>query len=298
MGGDGLMPTRHIPSGQGFFVSMDDAAPSTVVSGTIRTTDVVFNNSMRVTGNNSQFFRNLNTDENNKIWVNLTSDNGVLNQMLVAYVNGASNDDDGMYFDVQRNLSNVTNSVIYSLIETSSDKKFAIQAKDPNSLSLDEVIPFGFNTSIDEPTLYSISIYEIEGDFMNENTVYLKDKFLSIIHELSASVYTFTSETGEFNNRFEIVFRTDALSVDDNQVDANDLTITELANGDVEIKVSKKLTISNVAIIDILGRQIYNLSGTSSREVYNLSNLSKAAYIAKITLSNGQVISKKAIKQH
>ncbi len=298
MGGDGLMPTRHIPSGQGFFVSMDDGAASSIVSGTIKTTDVVFNNSMRVTGNNNQFFRNTIINEDNKLWVNLTSDNGVLNQMLVAYVDGATNNDDGMYFDAQRNLSIGTNSAIYSLIATSLDKKFAIQGKDPNSLSLDEVLPFGFNTSIDEPTLYTISIYGTEGEFMNENTVYLKDKLLNITHELSATDYTFTSERGEYNNRFEIVFRADALSIDEHQVDANDVTVTELANGAVEIKVDKKLSISNVAILDILGRQIYDLSGTRSREIYNLSNLSKAAYIAKITLSNGQVISKKAIKQH
>ncbi|MCT4629744.1 T9SS sorting signal type C domain-containing protein, partial [Winogradskyella sp.] len=66
---------------------------------------------------------------------------------------------------------------------------------------------------------------------------------------------------------------------------------------DVKIKITEPHTIEKVEILDILGRQIYNLKGNNSVETYNLSKLSKAAYIAKVTLSNGQVISKKAIKQ-
>ena len=102
---------------------------------------------------------------------------------------------------------------------------------------------------------------------------------------------------GEFNDRFEIVFTPTALSVDDNFAEVNDLTITELPNGEVQFRVGKKLQISNVIILDVLGRQVYNLQGSNSIEVYNLSQLSTAAYIAKVKLSNGQVISKKAIKQ-
>jgi len=56
--------------------------------------------------------------------------------------------------------------------------------------------------------------------------------------------------------------------------------------------------IFNVEVLDILGRQIYNLQGSNSNEVYDLSILSNTAYIAKVTLSNGQVITKKAVKLH
>ncbi len=55
-GGDGLIPTGFIPSGQGFFVSFSQSRPTS--TGT-----VIFNNAMRVKGatNNSQFFKNTNT---------------------------------------------------------------------------------------------------------------------------------------------------------------------------------------------------------------------------------------------
>ncbi|WP_282030331.1 lamin tail domain-containing protein [Winogradskyella eximia] len=297
-GGDMVLPTRHIPSGQGFFVSMDDGAASSVVSGNVRTTNVVFNNSMRVTGNNNQFFRSATDTEPNKIWLNLTSDNGIFNQTLVAYVDGATNNDDGTYYDAQKNLSAETNSVLYSIITDSESKKFAIQGKDPNSLTLGEIIPIGFYTAIDQPTIYSFSIAQLEGEFMNGNTIYLRDKLLNVDHNLSNNPYAFTSETGEYNSRFEIVFTPMTLSIKDNQISANDVTIVELTNGNVEFKLnSSQNTITNVEILDMLGRRVYNLKGNSASEVYNLSQLSKSAYIAKITLSNGQVISKKAIKQ-
>ncbi|MGK0430261.1 MAG: hypothetical protein ACJARX_001937 [Psychroserpens sp.] len=296
-GGDGLVPTRHIPSGQGFFVSMNNASTSTLVSGTIRTTDVIFNNSMRVTGNNNQFFRTSNSAVFNKLRLNLTSDNGIFSQMLVGYVDGATDDDDGMYYDATRNLASNASSLIYSLIDATNDKKFAIQGKDTNSLALDEVIPLGFYTSIDEATLYKISIADLEGDFMNDNTVYIKDNLMNIIHDLNLNDYTFTSETGEFNNRFEIVFQPEALSLLDNVLSTNDVSIVELSNGDVNISVGKNKTITSVDILDILGRTIYRLRGQNSTETYNLSQLSKATYMARITLSNGQVITKKAVKQ-
>ena len=296
-GGDGLVPTRHIPSGQGFFVSMDNASTSTLVSGTIRTTNVIFNNSMRVTGNNNQFFRTSNTTVFNKLRLNLTSGNGIFSQILVGYVAGATANDDGMYYDATRNLASNASSLIYSLIETSSDKKFAIQGKDTNSLTLDEVIPLGFYTSIDEATLYKFSIGQLEGDFMNNNTVYLRDYIMNITHDLSLNDYTFTSETGEFNDRFEIVFQPEALSVNENVLDPNDVTIVELGNGDVKFSVGKNIIIDTVEILDVLGRTIYKLRGQNSTETYNLSQLSQATYIARITLSNGQTFTNKAVKR-
>lgn len=120
---------------------------------------------------------------------------------------------------------------------------------------------------------------------------------LNTLHNLKDSDYNFTSEAGRFDNRFEIVFTPTTLSVDDKLLDPNDLSIVELQNGDVQIKVSSNHTIDKVEIIDMTGRRIYTLKGSKAIEVYDLSNLSKATYIAKVKLSNGQVISKKAIKQ-
>ncbi|BAO75774.1 lamin tail domain-containing protein [Winogradskyella sp. PG-2] len=296
-GGD-TTPNGFIPSGQGFFISMSDTSPAYDGNPTIKSADIIFNNAMRSTGNNNLFFRNDPVaNQNNKIWLNLESDNGVFNEILIGYTENASNEYDGMYYDAPRNGSTDVNSNIYTTIGN-NEKQFAIQGKNINSLTLDEVIPLGFYTSINEATIYTLSIAQLEGEFMTSNPIYVIDNLSNTIHELSTSDYTFTSETGKFDNRFEIVFTPDALSIKDNLIDASDLTIIELTDGDVKVKVNSDLTIVNVDIIDVTGRLIYKLEGNSSTEIYNLSQLSKAAYIAKVTLSNGQIISKKAMKQH
>ncbi|MCB0434133.1 MAG: hypothetical protein KDD18_14490, partial [Mangrovimonas sp.] len=92
------------------------------------------------------------------------------------------------------------------------------------SLNLDEVIPLGFSTTINVPTTYTLSIAQLEGDFLTTNTIYLKDNLLNLYHNLSASDYSFTSEAGEFNARFEIVFQDNSLSVDTPLLPSDGLT--------------------------------------------------------------------------
>ncbi|WP_417197491.1 GEVED domain-containing protein [Bizionia sp.] len=298
-GGDGVMPSRFIPSGQGFFITLSNAATVSTVSGDIKTADVIFQNSMRVTGNNNQFFRNTNENQNEKLWLNFTSDMGVFNQILIGYVEGATNGNDDMYFDAPKNLSSDSYVYFYSLIEEELEAdKVAIQGKAPESLNMDEIIPLGFSTTVNQATIYTISIAQIEGDFLSTHTIYLKDKLLNVIHNLSNTNYNFTSTVGEFNDRFEIVFRDSALSVDDYVISNTNLSIIELMDNNVKFSIgSNQATIKSVEIIDMLGRTLYRFKGSTNTETYNLSNLSSATYIAKVTLSNNQVLVKKAVKK-
>lgn len=302
-GGDGLVPNNFIPSGQGFFVSMDNNAAASyfsdgdpLIPGNIVSANVVFNNSMRVTGNNNLFFRASKKSEANKLWLNLTSDNGVFNQILVGYVKGASNNNDGMYYDAPKNISSDASAILYSTIENEA-KKFAIQGKDLNSINKDEVINIGYSTSINVPTIYTLSIAQFEGDFLNTNVVYLKDNFLNKLHDLKVSDYNFTSEVGEFNDRFEILFKEEALSIS-SEIDKNTLSIIEHNNGDVQFKLNALNKINNIKIIDFQGRILYDFEVNSKDETLKLSNLSQAPYIAKVTLNNSYVITKKAIKKY
>ena len=288
-GASTIIPESFIPSGQGFFV--------------VGTSNglVNFTNSMRIAdaSSNNQFFRaSESTEEPNKIWVNLTTDNGIFNQALIAYVDGATNSFDSYAYDAPRNLSSGTAAIIYTKIPEIDNKKFAIQGKAPSSLTLDEVIPLGFYTAIDVPTLYTLSIAQLEGDFMNNTTIYLKDNFLNTIHNLSTSAYSFTSETGEFNARFEILFMEETLATVRQDIDTKELSIIELSDGRVRFSVGHDLTIQHIEILDQLGRRLYQLKGNSGIQIHELSKLSQATYLAQVTLSNGQVITKKAIKRY
>ncbi|TXE13137.1 T9SS type A sorting domain-containing protein [Seonamhaeicola algicola] len=296
-GGDGTTTTGFIPSGQGFFVSFSDSAPSN--SG-----NVVFNNAMRrlsFSPDNSAFFKNGNAKNktvsvDNKFWINLTSDNGVFNQILVAYVSGATNNDDGAFYDAKKIIAPNTYAALYSQIEN-SNKTFVIQGKAPNSLNEQEQIALGFKTSIDVATLYTLSLAKIQGDFLTNNPVYLKDNLLGKTHNLSESDYTFTSETGTFNERFQIVFSNAALRTNTALANNNSLKITALQDDFVQFSTSNNITIKTVKIYDVLGRTLYNFNGNSSTETYNVSKLQNSVFVAKVTLSNGVEISRKAVKR-
>ena len=290
-GGGPDEPTQYIPSGQGFFIAG-------LANGT-----ATFTNAMRMAdaSSNTLFFKNSNsknttTSVANKLWINLTSDNGVFNQILVAYVNGATNENDGLSYDAPKLSSADYPVALYSKIEN-SNQKFAIQGKAPNSLTTDEVINLGFKTSIDVATLYTLSIAKLQGDFLTGNPVYIKDNLTNTIHDLSTSDYTFTSEVGEFNDRFQIVFKSATLATNTFNVDANTVKITQVDETHISFKASNNLNIKTVTIFDLLGRSLYQLKGNQSEEVYNLSNLRNTVFIAKITLSNGVIVTKKAVKQ-
>ena len=302
-GGDEIPPERFIPSGQSFFIAYDDNDISGILisdspNPKIYRGTVTFENSMRMADetSNQQFFRSNNITMDNKLWLNLTSDNGVFNQTAVGYVDNATNAYDGTGYDAPRNMSTQTYSTIYTLIE-GVDKKFAIQGKDPNSLDLNEKIVLGFDTSIDVATLYTISIAQLEGEFLSSNTIYLKDNLMNINHDLSATDYTFTSEVGVFNDRFEIVFNQEALSINNPSSNTNSLSIIELNDGQVQFKLSSTFEMKSIEIIDLLGRTLYKLKANGSSGIFNLSNLSQATYIAKVELTNGLVITKKAVKR-
>ncbi len=290
--GERYAPDNFIPSGQGFFISFSEDKPDT-------TGNVVFRNSMRVIGNNDKFFR---TDPNenkqpfvyNKVWLNLTSDNGVFSQIVIGYVEDATRENDGPLYDARRIFSG-DSAMLFSIIEN-DDNEYAIQGREIEDLTLLETIRLGITTAITTATLYTISIDHLQGEFMERETVYVKDNLTGMIHNLKDSDYTFNSEAGVFKNRFEIVFNADTLS-DDNDITEKSLSIIELKNGNVRFSVKGNSTIDSVRILNLLGQEVYHFKGNGKNETYNLSKLNSSLYIAQIELSNGTYINKKAAKK-
>ncbi|MBF4488262.1 calcium-binding protein, partial [Flavobacterium sp. CSZ] len=111
-------PSGYVAAGQAFFVSGRLAGP------------VLYNNSMRFGGtNNNQFFKSSETSketsiEKNRIWLNMTSSKGTFKQLLIGYIEGASNayenKFDGVSFDGNPYLD------FYSMVNTT---KLVIQGR-------------------------------------------------------------------------------------------------------------------------------------------------------------------------
>ena len=167
----GLNPTGKIAAGQGFFAQI-------FASGSI-----TFNNSMRVTANNNNFFRNANattavttTIEKHCIWLNYTNatsnSNKAFRQMLVGYADGATNDIDNIY-----DGHSFTNNQIdlYSIVD---NENFSVQARALPFQDTD-LVPLGFKATTAGD--YTISIDHVDGLFADGQPIYIEDKYLNII---------------------------------------------------------------------------------------------------------------------
>ncbi len=191
-GGKNIIPDRYIPSGQGFFVQA------------LANDNAIFNNSMRIADmtSNSQFFRN--QEPFNKLWINLTTDHGIFNQILVAYVDLATDGYDGLAYDTERILNSDLAATIYTTIPDNLTQKYAIQGKASSSINTTESIPLGFYTSINNVTIYTLSIGKIQGLFLTENPIYLADNLTGITHNLKESDYSLYPTTeNNIQNEFK-----------------------------------------------------------------------------------------------
>lgn len=277
----------NIAAGQGFMTNMVDGEEPASAT-------VTFKNSMRKAFANNQFFRTPqklpSLVEKHRIWLDLLSPASPTNRMLVGYITGATIDKDRM-FDARLSFESASEG-IYSLI---NNKAYIIQGR-PLPFDDTDVIPLGYKVSL--PETYVIAIGAVDGLFeSNDNVIYLRDKLKEVTHNLTNHPYSFYSDAGTFKDRFEILFKDLALSTEKNTLDAKNLTIIELAHGHVQFSVEQKLGITAVEIMDVLGRTICHLKGQNASETYDLSSLSQAVYIAKVQLSNGQIIVKRAIKR-
>jgi hypothetical protein len=77
----------------------------------------------------------------------------------------------------------------------------------------------------------------------------------------------------------------------------NQLTVVGLPSGQVQFKMAGSQTITAIQLYDVLGRLVAQKQTHSSNETLEASGLSQANYIAKVTLENGHVLTKKILKR-
>lgn len=268
-----LLPNGKISSGQGFFAQV-------FADGQIS-----FDNSMRVSGSNTQFFRNANStmSEKHRIWLNLSNSQNKFRQTLIGYVAGATNELDRLY-DGTTFTSNEIN--IYSLV---NDSKLVIQGK---ALPFDQndVVPVGY--SITTAGDYTIAIDHMDGVFENNQTVYLKDKLLNVVHDIKTNAYSFATAAGTFDNRFEIVFNANALGTGD--LEGNNAVAYVKDN---QLHIESVVNIKEIVIYELSGKKINTITNndldTSLSTAFNYPN---GVYIIKVMLDNDVIVPIKVAK--
>ncbi len=274
-----------IAAGQSFLVLMNDGPATT---GT-----VTFSNTMRnKTYDNSQFYRSSNTSETNltsspsRIWLDLISSTGEINRTVVGYVEGATQEKDRL-FDAYTDYKNTQN--FYSLI---NDEIMIIQGRSI-PFETNDVVKMGIK--IPSNGLYTIAIATADGIFESGNQkVYLLDKLNNTRHNLTNSPYQFNTSKGIINDRFELHYIDQTLSNPEFNTIQNSVSVFASNNG---IEINSRLeNIKSYQVYDVLGRTLETKNNlNASQLVTNTIIKNNQALIVKITIENGQVVTKKVV---
>ena len=247
--GDGPIPQKNIGSAQGFFIR-------SLAEG-----DAIFTNEMRLIGENDQFFKPERRKDNHRvenekdrIWLNLTNDQGGFNQLLLGFFDQASPDFDPGY-DARRFEGGNPISFYTRLKED----KLVIQARESFDSGIS--IPLGFTSQV-APRKFSIEIAKIEGKLRNEK-ILLRDMLLGVVHDLSSGPYEFSVlEAGEQPDRFQLEFREERVfDIQEVKKESNWVAFAQYER----CYVQSSETVRQIRVYNLLGALIHESFPNESR---------------------------------
>lgn len=243
-----------------------------------------FNNSMRKTTNTDTVFFG-KTSPKDRYRLQLVKSDGFTVQNGVSYF-AAGNQDFG------REDSRIPNaSASDALFTYAGDAKVVINGR--STFSTEDVVTVGLRHFT--AGTYTIQAVDEEGVFANGQPIYLKDKQLGIVTDLTAGDYSFAAEAGEFANRFEIVYKRDVKLATSGSSAVNSSVEVYRDASDFVVR-SGDQNIEEVELYDAAGRLILSLNGNSKELRFEAESLLNGMYVVKAKLKSGVLQTKKIRK--
>lgn len=272
-------PNGIMNTGQGFIVKAKNAG------------NIVFTNKMRKANSSNQFFRNIQGAEENaepaqasRMWINVSNETGAFSQTVVGYTADATNGiDNGI--DGRSLVDGGVN--LYSVVGTDL---LAIQGR--AEFVNTDIAPLGFKTNA--AGTFTFAIDHADGIFIDGQQVFLKDNVTGTLHNLTNGSYSFTSEIGTFNERFELRYAADgALGTDTPAVTPQDVIVYQK---DKQVAITSPVALNEIVVYDLLGKVISYSKNVNATEFTTTNlNVSNQVVIVKATTDNGQAVTKKVI---
>ena len=258
-----------ISAGQGF-----------IVQAKAGRTTLNFTNGMRTSDNVNQFFR---TSVVNRFWLELSNTaNASFGKKLIAYIPDATlgydNGLDGLFL----------NDTKTALLSVSDNHDLVIQARP--AFTADDVVPLVLKADVADT--YTITLQEVEGVFNGSQTIFLKDKLTNTSHDFSTGAYTFTTDAGRFDNRFEIVYQ-NPLAVQ--QPTFNDTSVVVYKQNNELIINSGNTSMSNVKVFDIRGRLLMEKNNINATQTKFYTGTTNEVLLVQITSDAMGTVTKKVI---
>lgn len=263
------VPTVSIKVGQGFIVKSTS-------------TSIIFNNDMRETG----IVKKTKKIERNRVWLKLSKDAAPINQMMVAYMTGATSGVDAA-IDGKPLNDEVVNTGLNSFL---NNEEYVIQGRSLPFDASDEVaLAFKAETAGN----YSIAIDNVDGLFAAGQDVYLADALTGTQTNLKEEAYNFTADAGVDNTRFTLKYQK-TLKVSNKDFNASSVKVEKTPSG--LVISSSVVAISKVQVYTIQGKLIAsqnNVNALSSNPIKGLK--AGLVYIVKVTGANKAIVTKKIL---
>jgi hypothetical protein len=279
------LPSQYIPVSQGFFVYG------------ATTGNITFENDQRVfvkeNSSPSTFIRSNNTsatttfvDDRMKIRLGFNSYNQIHRQILLTVDDNATT---GLDWGYDGKLNEEQMDDMYWMI---NNDKYAIQGT--NTVNTQTILPLGIKVSDDG--MNHIMIDQLE-NVPDDIDIYLHDIDLNVYHDLRVSDYDIYLTSGEYFNRFTVVFTLpETLSVDDEILNNAFEVFYNNDSDSIIIQNPNMVNISNLELFNILGQSVFS-TGKLHNETYleiKAPKLTTGTYIVNLKTEAGK-ISKKVL---
>ncbi|MFA7616780.1 MAG: T9SS sorting signal type C domain-containing protein [Weeksellaceae bacterium] len=272
--GNERIPDRYVKVGTGFIIQ---------ASNTGGTLD--FNNSYRTSEGDIGFFGKgfAPESQSDRYWLSMDTPGGIRISNAVVYFEGGND-----AFAIDDTESFLGSDDLFTF---TGEKAVAIQGKAP--FHNDDKIQLGYK-AFNEGT-HIISVFKAEGIFAEEQNIYLVDKLLHKTVNLSVKPYKFLTRAGQFNDRFEIIYKNkNIFSTVQDTVEPLLITVTRQSEDLLIMSQGEKL--SEVIVYNLLGKPVFTYKNLNTQELrIPAAEYTKQILIVNIVTQSGNAVSQKVI---
>ena len=156
----------------------------------------------------------------------------------------------------------------------------------------DLVIPLGFRAEV--AGVYTIASNDI--NFDEYTNAWFEDMQENKIYDLQDLDYTFYSETGQFEDRFRIIFSLQSSDIEEQtNADINILVYPNPSTGVFTVTAPNQ-TITNIEVIDATGKTVATRQVNANSYTFNLYGYSAGIYSVKVETETGVKLKKIVIQ--
>lgn len=216
-----------------------------------------------------------------RVWINMANEQNTGNQILVGYTDMTTMDVDPG-FDAPLVQAG---DCLSSLIGTA---RFVIQARAPFEAS--DIVPLALHA--ENAGTFTIWIDQADGVFADGQSVFLYDNDEKKLSDLSSGAYSFDTEPGDFDNRFQLVYQAQTLGLE--SLSENGFRVyTEDGRLTVDIGAGRA---DEIRVFDLAGRQLTSVRQPSGT-VIPLNGLiaQQQLRLVWITLASGRTVVRKVV---